>query len=661
MSGGRGERHPIAGLQPGELFSFVYHGEKSGTMLDAWRCSAKRRKKGPHRTEAVTRWRDRDSGVEVGRELVRYSDFPAVEWLVRFTNPGDADTPILSDIWAADFTIRDPIASGDGVAATYRLHRTVGAPSDPTDFTASVVDVGRDSEHRMGVSAHRMGGHGGRSSNADLPFFKIETGSGSLIVAVGWSGQWTAHVSSPNGDDLHVTVGLERTHFRLHPGESVRMPRVLAHFREGDTWEANAEFRRLIQRHYAARRSGERGDDRTAPQPTFFCNTCFTRKGHWLNECDEQNQISLIDGYEPLGLDAFITDAGWFEGGWPDGAGNWTPRKDAYPRGMAPVAEAAMNQGATYGLWFEPERVVEGSWLHENRPEWLLTSEHGPHWTGSKTFLLDFGLEEVREFMLAMLGEFMDIPGFDVYRQDFNKDPLSYWQGGDEDDRQGITEIRYIEGLYAYWDEIARRWPNCLIEECASGGRRIDLETVMRMHAHQKTDYWFDDDVDQASLWGLGQYLPNNVFVAHLDNLDTYSFHSTMASSLCVGWIADDPEFDVDRAKELAAIYREVRHLFTGAWYPLLPQTRDKSAWMASQYHRPDLDEGLILAFRHESSPYPAAELALRGLDAAKTYELYYETTGEAVCTTGADLMEHLVVSIREPRGSVLVRYGVVG
>jgi alpha-galactosidase len=668
-----GERHIVPGVLPGEMFSFLLDGEPGQGVLDSCEVSEESRALGAYGTEIATCWQDTRSGLRVDRTLILYDDFRAAEWLLRFTNTGDVDTPIISDLWAADFTIRDEVAGDD---APYKLHTTVGAPSDPTDFTASVVDVGA-STHTIGVSAHTMGGQGGRSSNADLPFFKIETGTGSLIVAVGWSGQWTASVqrtmpvartasvSSPNEGDIRVTAGMERTHFRLHPGESVRMPRMLILWREGDTWEANAEFRQLIGRHYAARRDGELHTDLTAPTPTFFCNTCFTRKGHWLNECNEENQVSLIDGYKPPRLDAFITDAGWFEGGWPDGAGNWTPRKDAYPQGMAPVAKAAMDQGATYGLWFEPERVTAGSWLHQNRPEWLLSSEHGPHWTGSKTYLLNLGLEEVREFMLSVLEEFLQIPGFEVYRQDFNVDPLEYWRDADAEDRQGITEIKYLEGLYAYWEEIARRWPTCLIEECASGGRRIDLETVMRMHIHQKTDYWFDDDVDQASVWGLSQYLPNNVFVAHLDSLDTYSFHSTMASSLCVGWIADDPEFDIERAKEMAVLYREVRHLFTGAWYPLLPQTRDESAWMASQYHRPDLNEGLVLAFRHAESPYPAVEVAFRGLDESKTYELTYSgpagVAGDAERATGAELMERFVVGIPQKRGSVLVRYGAVG
>jgi len=55
-----------------------------------------------------------------------------------------------------------------------------------------------------------------------------QAGDASLIVAVGWSGQWAARVECSADSGGRVTAGLERTHFLLHPGERVRLPRILA-------------------------------------------------------------------------------------------------------------------------------------------------------------------------------------------------------------------------------------------------------------------------------------------------------------------------------------------------------------------------------------------------------------------------------------------------
>lgn len=569
-------------------------------------------------------------------EAVRFSDFPAIEWLLYFENTGAADTPIIENVQALDLTFDSPISQ----ETPYRLHKTKGSVVNPSDFEPSVAPI--DAEHPGAAS-----GTNGKCSVQHFPFFKIDMKDAAVILAVGWSGQWAAGFECSDKRHLHVTAGQELTHFVLHPGERVRTPRVLVLNWRGPPIESNSQFRRLIYKHYAAKRNGN------TPLPIPYCNTCFTRGGGWLNECNAENQISLIRAYSKLGLEALLTDAGWFEGGWPHGAGNWTPRKDAYPQGMAPVARAAEQEGMIYGLWFEPERVVAGTALHREHPDWLLP---GPN---PRVLLADFGRREVQDYFFEIVRGFMEMPGFRVYRQDFNMFPLQWWRGADAPDRQGITEMKYIEGLYAYWDRIAGAWPDSLRVECASGGMRIDLETVSRMHVHQKTDYWFDNEADQAHLFGLSQYLPNNVVVAHLIRLDDYSFHSTMASSFCLGWIADGDDFDVARGRELLGRYLKLRHLLVGDWYPLLPYTTRSTEWMASQYHRADLDEGMILVFRRPESPYSTAEVALHGLKADATYVVEYESTGESRLLEGAELMAGLQIEIPQRHKSDLITYRI--
>jgi len=618
-------------------FSFVYGGAQSDDLLPQWRHRETTRKLDENRTAVVKTWTDPGTRLTVEWSTVSFADFPAVEWIFHFQNNGSSDTPILADVQSLQLYCQEPWIDS---STQYRLYKTNGAPSNPTDFEAETI--------RMQIGdSEVMGGGGGRSSNKDFPFFKIEAAGVSYIIAVGWSGQWLSEVSCEQDGSLHVEAGLEKTHFLLHPGERVRMPRMLVFRWEGDTWESNAQFRQLIYEHYAAKRSGEQ------LLPTPYCNTCFTRGGGWLNETTAENQISLINVYADLGAEAVLTDAGWFEGGWPAGAGNWTPREDHYPDGMAPVALAAKQKGIIYGLWFEPERVVAGTDAHVDHPDWCLASMSAPQ----STYLLNFGLPEVQEYFFNIVKGFMDLPGFAVYRQDFNMNPLAYWRYNDAPDRQGITEIRYIEGLYAYWDRIAETWPDSLRIECSSGGRRIDLETITRMHIHQKSDYWFHDDVDQASIWGLNQYLPNSTIHTPINRLDTYSFHSAMATSLNLGWIADAPDFDLERAAALLKRYREVRHLMVGGAYPLTPYSRDTKEWLASQYHRPDLDEGMILVFRRSESPYRALDVTLHGLDPQALYEIASDRTGMKQRFTGAELMSCYTITLDERHSSDLIVY----
>lgn len=640
-------------------FSFGYDGGFSRDLLPDWKADRRYLRLDSSRESDSYTWTDTASGLRVTCDFVRYSDYPAVDWVLSFENTGTQDTPIIENIQAMDLVLPQPHAG-----MPFRVHSLRGGVCNPTQYEPAVTQV-RDGESFL------LCADNGRPSTVNTPFFKIEAGDRSVVAAIEWSGCWTCLFECKDGS-LCVRSGMEKTHFRLHPGEKVRSPRMLLLSWDGDTLESNAQFRQLIYKHYAPKRSGK------PSLPVPFCNSCFTRGGGWLNECNAANQISLIEAYGELGIEGFVTDAGWFTGGWPDGAGNWDARKDAYPDGMAPVAKAAAAQGMIYGLWFEPERVISGTDVHRRHPEWCLASQDQPE----KTYLLNFGLPEVQDYFFEIVKGYMDMPGFKFYRQDFNMNPLPYWRYSDAPDRQGITEMRYVEGLYAYWDRIRQTWPDCLMEGCASGGHRVELGTIKRMDFHQKSDLWFRDDCDQASLWALSQYVPSNVIVAHLNNLDEYSFHSTLASSLCLGWIADAPGFDMARGRHLLKRYRELRHLLIGAWYPLLPyprnlvgvessglamgvwdesehpnNAREHTGWVASQYHRPDLDEGLLLCFRQSDSPYSSAEVSLHGLDPAATYQLEYDCSGKVAKAAGGELMKSMTITLPSKRASDIIIY----
>lgn len=584
-----------------------------------------------------TTWHVPGANLRLAATLRTFEDAHAVDWLLHLSNPARQATPIIARLAALDIAMRDPLADA---ASGYRLHHTRGSAATADDFMPEIRRLAAEERHVLSAA-------GGRSSNNHLPFFTVEAGSATWVFAIGWSGQWRASLHCGADGTLSIRAGLAHTHFRLRAGETVRTPRILVFCHIGDVDETHARFRQHIYDHYLPHREGH------APQPVLFCNTCFTRGGTWLNECNAANQISLIRAYAPLQLDALVTDAGWFAGGWPAGAGNWTPRVDAYPDGIAPVAAAAAEHDLTYGLWFEPERVVAGSALHRAHPEWLLGAGPEPQ----ETYLANFALPEVRAYFLDLLARFMSLRGFGMYRQDFNVDPLLFWQHHDAPDRQGVTEMHYVAGLYDFWDALAERWPHSLRENCASGGRRVDLEALMRMHLHQRSDYWFDNEVEQASLAALTRYLPSCAISTALNRCDDYSFHSTFAASLCVGWIADDPRFDRRRAARLTALYRRWRHLLVGHAYPLTPIGRDESTWLATQYHRADLDEGLILAFRRRDCRAETVAVNCRAVAPSVTYRLDVHPVGAHRRVLGEQLRCGFNLTIAAAPGSQLIHY----
>ena len=70
-------------------------------------------------------------------------------------------------------------------------------------------------------------------------------------------------------------------------------------------------------------------------------------------------------------------------------------------------------------LWFEPERVTEGSWIYEHHPEWTLGT--GP------TRFFNYGNPEALEWMTDHVDSLLKSEDIDLYRQDFAVMSASFW------------------------------------------------------------------------------------------------------------------------------------------------------------------------------------------------------------------------------------------
>ena len=94
--------------------------------------------------------------------------------------------------------------------------------------------------------------------------------------------------------------------------------------------------------------------------------------------------------------------------------------------------------------------------------------------------MLDLSQKDCCDYLIKKIGDVIEEAHIKVYRQDYNFMPHSIWQAADADDRRGATENLYVQGYLRFWDALKERFPDLVIDSCASGGRRIDLETAKR-------------------------------------------------------------------------------------------------------------------------------------------------------------------------------------
>ncbi len=353
--------------------------------------------------------------------------------MLYFENRGNEPTPIIADIQALDMQLRTGHPRKSAM-----LYELEGDACGETSFLQKQTSLAVGNEVRRAPT-------GGRSSSISaFPWFNLEYDGKGFIGAIGWTGQWASLFTRAQNGPMRTRIGMENTSLYLNPGERIRGPRVVLMPWEGSRQNAHILWRRFVLFEYVPRLEGR-------PVSLPVALQTFDRYNSRPGWATEAGQIEAVETAARLGCDAYWFDAAWFPGGFPNGVGNWTAKPAEFPKGLKPVGDACRQHDMRFVLWFEPERVHETSQIAKEHPEFV----HG----GSQGGLFKLDDPEARRWLTELLSSRISEYGVTVYRNDFNMDPLDYWRKNDAPDRQGITEIRYIEGLYAMWDELLARNP----------------------------------------------------------------------------------------------------------------------------------------------------------------------------------------------------------
>jgi alpha-galactosidase len=653
-------------------FSFTYDGSPSGTLLPTWQRTVQETA-GESLTAHTLTYTDPASGLQVRAEINVHSDFPAVEWVLHLRNTGTADTPLIEQLLPLDATLPLPPAT------PCVIRSAKGALCSPEDFEPLERQLRPRGELRQ-----RPGG--GRSSSEVLPFWNVLLPDRGLILAVGWTGEWAMRLARTADGTLELQAGMEKTRFRLHPGEEVRTPRILMIFWSGAPMRGHNLLRRFILAYHRPHPDG-------VPLVAPLCNANWGGTPADVH-LDNIRQIAEQD----LPIEYYWIDAEWFgkPGHWMKSAGDWTPRADLYPQGFQAISAALHDAGRKFLLWFEPERVAPGTPWFTEIPQWLLRippekaitwADYGEQlslqeWVKMESArnqlnvgdrLLDLGNPEARRFLTDFLSDRITEYGIDCLRWDSNIAQLAYWRQADTPERQGLTEIRYVEGQYALWDELLQRHPGLIIDNCASGGRRIDIESIGRATPLWRTDYAVghrDPTVAQCHSLGLMHWLPlHGVGGGYLKDWDDYTLRSTMCSALVVGLHgsgdarqeAIPPDYRFDHARRLLQQYLTVRRFFYGDFYPLTEYTRTQDAWLAYELYLPESAEGLLVVMKRPRSPFVHALLKLHGLDPERDYAFSTWDGEELGTASGRVAMEGgMEVELSEQPDSTLLLFSAV-
>jgi alpha-galactosidase len=498
----------------------------------------------------------------------------------------------------------------------------------------------------------------GRSSRLTHPWFALQRPGGEVFTGtIAWSGNWIFRFQPLEAGGWGVNGGLLDEGFSkiLPSGETVRAPHMILTL-GSDLNEAAVQLA-------------------STGRAYWYPSNILSRKlpvewNHWWSyedtHLDAQIFTANLKAAPDLGIELCTLDAGWFgpsqpDTHWVDYRGDWhLVNTRRFPNGIRPLADQAHALGMSFGIWCEIEGLGSQAQLAREHPEHVATRQ------GEPLGYVCFGSPAVQAWAYQTLAHLIEDFKADWIKLDFNLDP---WLGCDRTDHghgAGDGLFEHYRGYYQVLARLRANFPEVFLENCSSGGLRIDLAMLRQTHA----TFLSDPDYPVHALqifWGASLMLPPErllnwsfsewcmerppamqTFNPHDPSLTPRQFdyytHIAMLGMYGMSQkLPELPDWVAQRLKGHHRIYRRIvrRFVSQGELYRLTGQPQrsgEGDRLCAFQYSLPEADEHLLFVFR-----LPGEEtntlVQLRHLEPTRRY-IAAGLEGETLLSfSGADLM----------------------
>lgn len=296
----------------------------------------------------------------------------------------------------------------------------------------------------------------------------------------------------------------------------------------------------------------------------------------WAEPTTEKER-PLIKAAKEAGCEYYCIDAGWYSKGyWWDNVGEWQPSGERFPGGLGEVMELIRREGMIPGLWLEIEVMGIRCSLAEKAPDNWFFMRHGKRVYDRSRYQLDFRNQQVREYADAVIDRLVRKYGVGYIKMDYNIEPGIGTETAADSFGDGLLSH---ERAYLRWlDTVFEKYPDLIIENCSSGGLRMDYAMLAR-HSIQSTsdqeDYRHYASIaanaptalapEQAAVWS---------YPLRDGDAEETVFNMTNAMLLRIHQSGNLAELDAVRSRlvqEGIACYKQIRNDIAGAlpFWPL--------------------------------------------------------------------------------------------
>jgi len=414
-----------------------------------------------------------------------FQDAPMVRRRTRATNLGS--TPVGIDFLSSAMLhgLADPQNFEDQI----RIHIPFNSwMAEGHWHTFKPSEMGFVENEKTSWSQASAGSVGTWSSEKYLPMAVVE----NVALGITWfwqienNGSWYWEVSngSESGirasdvyaylggpDDLHASAWKN-----LQPGKSYETVPVAIGCVKGGFGDAVKAL--TIYRRKACKRQRRNGDQ----CPVIFNDYMNSLYG----DPTEAKELPLIQAAAAAGCEYYVIDCGWYAPeGWGDTFGAWEPSETRWPHGLKFVLGKIREAGMIPGLWLEAEVAGPRSSLESKPDDWFFV-RHGKRVLRGSRYLLDFRNPDVRSYLDQILERVVVDYGIGYIKMDYNVDSLLGTDLHADSPGQGLLE--HNRAYLAWIDKVLGRYTDLILENCGSGGGRLDYAQLSQFQIQSVTD-----------------------------------------------------------------------------------------------------------------------------------------------------------------------------
>jgi alpha-galactosidase len=416
-----------------------------------------------------------------------FDGVPVVRRHTRVTNTGTS--PVGIEFLSS--AMLHGLAAPQDYDSELRIHLAVNSwMAEGQWHTMRPSEMGFVENERTSWSEARAGSIGSWSTERYLPMAMAE----NIKLGLTWfwqiehNGSWYWEISNVSArdnyaDDVYAYLGgpddLHSAAWKnLKPGETYQTVPVAIGCVQGGFGDAVAA---LTQYRRAACVKPHKTNSR--------CPVIFNDYMNCLwGDPTEAKELPLIAAAAKAGCEYFVIDAGWYaelREDWSQTIGAWEPSKTRWPHGFKFVIDQIKQAGMVPGLWLEPEVAGAKSALAQKPDNWFLV-RHGKRVFKNSRLMLDFRSPEVRAYLDQVISRLMNDYGIGYIKMDYNVDTLQGTEINTDSFGQGLLE--HNRAHLAWLEEIVKKYPDLIIENCGSGGGRMDYAMLSRLQMQSMTD-----------------------------------------------------------------------------------------------------------------------------------------------------------------------------